>query len=176
MYPHGDPPKKQLGQFFHPLRVTGPWSKLFLAIGPEKEYPKLVSKFWGFPNKFVGGIKVSPKFRDFPTFLPISPQRSKISPIWKRIIELRTLAYNTVTKWRTLKFPIWLHKGLCKIFLGHKKVRGLFLKLAPPLLKLGGLALQSPPPAPLSRPWNKYNISLHCNKISCIYMAWILSC
>jgi len=33
------------------------WCKLFLAIGPEKEYPKLVLKFWGLPQK-IAGIKV----------------------------------------------------------------------------------------------------------------------
>jgi len=36
-------PKKFGGEakFVSPLRV-GAWSRLFLAIGPEKEYPKLV--------------------------------------------------------------------------------------------------------------------------------------
>jgi len=27
------------------------WSRLFLAIGPEKEYPKLVLKVWELPQK-----------------------------------------------------------------------------------------------------------------------------
>jgi len=59
----------------------GSWSKLFLAIGPEKEYPKLVLKF-GAPQINLKGVKVrTKKIRDFPTFSPISPQRSDVSPI-----------------------------------------------------------------------------------------------
>jgi len=48
----GNPsPSKKLGrgEFFDLLRVEA-CSKLFLAIGPEKEYPKLVLKFWGLPK------------------------------------------------------------------------------------------------------------------------------
>jgi len=30
------------------------WSKLFLAVGPEKQYPKLVLKFWALPQKIPG--------------------------------------------------------------------------------------------------------------------------
>ena len=40
--------------------MVGVWSKFFLAIGPVKEYPKLVSKFGGSPNKFVLGQSYSP--------------------------------------------------------------------------------------------------------------------
>ena len=33
-------------------------SKLIAGLGPENEYPKLVSKFWGLPpKKFEGGSK-----------------------------------------------------------------------------------------------------------------------
>ena len=40
----------------HPIDPgLGAWSNLFRAIGPEKEYPKLVRKFGGlFQNKFAG--------------------------------------------------------------------------------------------------------------------------
>jgi len=60
-----------LSQFFSPYRV-GAWSKLFLAIGPEKEYPNLGLKFWGLPppqKKIAGGgFKVSPNFLIFRLF------------------------------------------------------------------------------------------------------------
>ena len=32
-------------------------SKLIVGIGPENEYPKLVSKFWGLPPKNLRGSK-----------------------------------------------------------------------------------------------------------------------
>jgi len=57
MYPLGDLPQKNLGGeiFSNPLG-SGAWSKIFLAIVPEKMYPKLVSKFLGLPpKKYVGG-------------------------------------------------------------------------------------------------------------------------
>jgi len=58
------------GEFLSPLRV-GAWSKLFLAIGPEKEYPKLVLKFWGLPQiNLGGGVKFSPNFVIFRRFRP----------------------------------------------------------------------------------------------------------
>jgi len=72
MYPMGTLPPKNFGGeiFFHPLRVGAcVCGSDFLAIGPEKEYLKVV--------KILG----VPKFRDFPTFSPISPKRSEISPI-----------------------------------------------------------------------------------------------
>ena len=60
----GDPPLK-FGGPKPPNVVTQSrrtWSKLILGIGRENEYPKLVSKFWGFPpKKFEGGSK----FRNF---------------------------------------------------------------------------------------------------------------
>jgi len=66
--------------FLTSLIRVGAWSKLFLAIGPEKEYPKLVLKFGGSPNKFAGGgSKLVPNFVIF-RLSPISPQRSKMSP------------------------------------------------------------------------------------------------
>jgi len=35
------------------------WCRLFLATGPEKEYPKLVLKFSGLtPKKFAGRSKL----------------------------------------------------------------------------------------------------------------------
>ena len=43
-------------------------SKLIVGIGPENEYPKLVSKFWGLPSKkFEGGSKLAQisRFSDF---------------------------------------------------------------------------------------------------------------
>jgi len=54
MYPMWDLPlQKNLGAIFFTLLGLGVWSKLYIAIGPEKEYLKLVLKFWGLPNKFV---------------------------------------------------------------------------------------------------------------------------
>ena len=57
-----------------PIKILGPqspnvvnqtrrtWTKLILGIGRENEYPNLVSKFWGVPQKkFWGGSK----FRNF---------------------------------------------------------------------------------------------------------------
>ena len=56
-----------------PLKFGGPkpptvvnqswrtWSKLILGIGRENEYPKLISKFWGLPQKNLRGSK----FRNF---------------------------------------------------------------------------------------------------------------
>jgi len=52
MYPIGAPPPIKFGGgeiFSHPLG-SGAWSKLFLTIVPEKEYPKLVLNFWGSPK------------------------------------------------------------------------------------------------------------------------------
>ena len=54
----GDPPLKFGGP--KPLNVENQSrstrSKLIVGIGPENEYPKLVSKFWGLPPKiFEGG-------------------------------------------------------------------------------------------------------------------------
>jgi len=122
--PMGTPPPKQLGEgkIFSPLRV-GAWSKLFLAISLEKEYRKLVLKFLGLPQiNLLGGegIKVSPKCRDFPTFLPTSPQWSEISPIWKWIIKLWTLPYDMVKKmvyfgppWNKWLWLIHTHPAIC---------------------------------------------------------------
>ena len=50
--PVGDPPLKLGVNFSLPLRVRV-WTKLFLATVPEKEYPKLVLKFWGLPQKLA---------------------------------------------------------------------------------------------------------------------------
>jgi len=67
------PPQKNWGGgeiFPTPLKSEA-WSKLFLAIIPEKEYPKLVLKFWGFPKKFAGVVvKISPNFMIFRLFHP----------------------------------------------------------------------------------------------------------
>ena len=70
------PKKKNLGaKFFSSSLGSGVWSKLFLAIVPEKEYPKLVLKFWGLPpqKKIAGGmgwLKISPNFAIFRLFCP----------------------------------------------------------------------------------------------------------
>jgi len=77
------PPQKKIGGgeiFSHHLRVRA-WSKLFLAIVPEKEYPKLVLKFWGLPLTNFAGGKSYAKFSDFLTFSPISPKSCEISTI-----------------------------------------------------------------------------------------------
>jgi len=57
----GDPPVKYGGP--KPPNVENQSrsmrSKLIVGIGPENEYPKLVSKFWGLPpKKFEGGQSV----------------------------------------------------------------------------------------------------------------------
>ena len=61
----GRPPLK-FGGFQTPnvvIQSRRTWSKLILGIGRENEYPKLVSKFWGLPQKkFQGG---GSKFRNF---------------------------------------------------------------------------------------------------------------
>jgi len=41
------PPKNLGAKFISPPLEFRVWFRLFLAIGPEKEYPKLVLKFWG---------------------------------------------------------------------------------------------------------------------------------
>ena len=52
-----DPPLKFVGP--KPLNVENQSqsmrSKLIMGIGPENEYPKLVSKFWGLPPQKIGG-------------------------------------------------------------------------------------------------------------------------
>ena len=52
MYPLGASLQKNLGAKFFPNHLgSGAWSKIILAIVAEKKYPKLVSKFWGLPQK-----------------------------------------------------------------------------------------------------------------------------
>jgi len=72
--PHWDPPPNFFwgGGIFTPLGLEGmaAWSRLFLTIGPEKEYPKLVLKFWGLPQNMQEGVKVSPNFVIFWLFCP----------------------------------------------------------------------------------------------------------
>jgi len=55
--------------FFHPLGSRA-WFKLFLAIVPEKEYPKLVLKFWGLSQKNLV-VKISPNFVIFRLVCPL---------------------------------------------------------------------------------------------------------
>jgi len=50
-------PKIGGGTFFHHLGLEA-WSKLFLAIGPEKEYPKLVLNSQGLSKINVRGSKL----------------------------------------------------------------------------------------------------------------------
>jgi len=60
----GDPPLKFGGP--KPLNVVTQsrrtWPILIPGIGHENEYPKLVSRFWGLPQKNLRGVKVY-KFR-----------------------------------------------------------------------------------------------------------------
>jgi len=84
MYPLGTLPLKKNGggKFFLTPLGSGV-VEMFPSNRPWKGVSKTGFKILAaHPNKFEGweGVKVSPEFRDFPTFSPISPQRSKISP------------------------------------------------------------------------------------------------
>jgi len=61
------PQRKNWGEIFSRPLGSGAWSKLFLAIVSEKEYPKLVLKFWRPPKKFLGESKLAEisRFSDF---------------------------------------------------------------------------------------------------------------
>ena len=57
--PWGPSPQKIRGGFFPTPLGLGAWSKLFLAIVPEKEYPKLILKFWGLPLKIFSVVCIA---------------------------------------------------------------------------------------------------------------------
>jgi len=92
------------------------WSKLFLAIGPEKEYPKLVLKLWGLPNPFVGGLKLA----NFNIQTGLAQQSLQIFFKWQWVImsNLCTPTRDPPKKWGWAKFFSPLRVGMwSKLFL-----------------------------------------------------------
>jgi len=85
--------------FLTPLKL-GAWSKLFLAIVPEKEYPELVLKFWGLPKKFTGGVKVSPNFVIFRLFRPFLQNGGRYQQSENRLLNCR----HSFTRWKIVYF------------------------------------------------------------------------
>ena len=96
---------KKLGEgeiFSHPLRLGGVVQN-FPGNNPWKDVPKTGIKILGAPQrKFVGRSKLA-QISWFSDFLPISPKQCKISPIQKRIFNLRTFLYQMVKKWCVLR-------------------------------------------------------------------------
>ena len=95
------PPPKKIweGAKFSPNPLgSGAWSRIFLAIVPEKKYPKLVSKFWGSPpKKICRGSKLAQISRFSDLFAHFSKTVRDIANV-KRICNLRTFLYQMVKK------------------------------------------------------------------------------
>jgi len=104
-------PEKMGANFFTSLGSEA-WSKLFLAIGPEKEYPKLVSKFWGSPKNLQKGSKLVPNFVIFRLFCPFLHNGVRYHQSENGLLNygnFPTISWKNGVLWSTMKYIIAAH-------------------------------------------------------------------